>query len=66
MTKTLRKQITKNEAPLDVWVMEALNEFLRQGILRTPTAQECRDAYDLGESPQTWADHIAGFAQVSA
>lgn len=61
-----RNQITKREARLDVWTMEALNEFLRQGILRTPTADECRDAYELGESPQTWAAHIAGFAQVSA
>lgn len=56
---TKRNQITKSEARLDQWSVEALNEFHRQG-LKLPTAQEVRDAYDMGESPQTWAAHIAG------
>lgn len=55
---TKRNQITKNEAPLDVWAAEALNEFDRQG-LKIPTIQEVRDAYAMGESPQTWADYLA-------
>ena len=57
---TKRNQITKNEARLDSWTAQALNEFDRQGIKFTPTAQEVRDAYNMGESPQTWAAHIAG------
>lgn len=60
---TKRNQITKKEAPLTTWLAEALNEFDRQG-LPTPTIQEVRDAYAVGESPQTWAAYIAG--QVSA
>ena len=57
-----RRNITKREAPLDVWAAEALNEFSRRN-LKTPTPDEIRNAYEVGESPQTWAGHIAG--QVS-
>lgn len=57
---TKRRNITKREAPLDVWTAGALNEFDRLGIKKTPTAQEVRDAYEIGESPQTWAAHLAG------
>lgn len=56
---TKRNTITKAEAPLDVWTAEALNEFDRLG-LATPTAEECKDAYAVGESPATWAAYVAG------
>lgn len=54
-----RRNITKKEAPLDVWTAEVLNEFDRLG-LKTPTVQEIKDAYSMGESPATWAAYLAG------
>lgn len=43
------------------WQTLAVKEFKRLG-LREPTPAECSDAYDVGESPETWAAYADGYS----
>ena len=56
-TRTLRKVHTKdNTKPMDWWAL-ANKAFTERG-LPEPLFGEVHDAYEMGESPETWADFV--------
>lgn len=50
---------TKSELVFDDWRTLANTAFANIS-LRAPRFREAKDAYDMGESPSTFADYVAG------
>lgn len=48
---------TKDNTSFDRWLAFANQAFVRRGM-PLPTRDSARDAYEMGESPETWADFV--------
>lgn len=55
--KRTSKVRTKDNTGVLEWTKFALAAFRERGLPR-PTGVQCHDAYELGESPETWADYV--------
>jgi hypothetical protein len=56
-TADLQMVRTKDNTSLDAWWQAAIVAFAARG-LSEPLWGETRDAYQVGESPETWADYV--------
>lgn len=54
---TSRKVRTKDNTRVDEWVTFAKQAFADRGMPE-PTFGPAYDAYEMGESPETWADYV--------
>ena len=53
----MKKNLTKDNSTLLQWWRLARVEFAERG-LPEPLYGETRDAYEMGETPATWADYL--------
>ena len=49
--------LTYRNTVFHVWLAKARAEFARHGMPE-PSLHVARDAYDVGETPQSWADYV--------
>lgn len=59
MNPTIRKVRTYENTAFATWWKLAIDAFLVRG-LPEPTFGEAHDAFEMGNTPETWADYVKG------